>query len=208
MQMITISRQFGAGGAALAEALVARLGWRLIDRQLVTEVAGRLRLPEEEVAARNERVEHLSERVGTWLCDAFPEMMLPPWPPAAVASREVAAVVEAVLTEAAREPPVIVVGHGGQCLFADRPDAFHLRLRAPLADRAARAAARLGLTPEEAAEQARRRDADRRLYLRSRYGRDLEDPALYHLVADTSRVPIEILAELVAGLATRAGAGS
>ena len=205
MRLITISRQFGAGGADLAEALVARLGWRLIDRQLVTEVAHRLRLPEEEVAARDERVEHLSERVGTWLCDAFPEMMLPPWPPAAVESREVAAVVEAVLTEAAREPPVIVVGHGGQCLFAERSDAFHLRLRGSLADRAARVAGRLGLSPQEAAEEARRRDADRRLYLRARYGRDIEDPALYHLVADTSRIPIDALADLVAGLARREG---
>ena len=39
MAVITISRQFGAGGHTLGGSLAARLGYQLVDRELLLEIA-------------------------------------------------------------------------------------------------------------------------------------------------------------------------
>lgn len=200
LRLITLSRQFGAGASELAALLGGRLGWRVVDRELVAEVARRLAVPAPAVEAHEERVEALADRVGLVLADSFPEMLLPPWPPERVTAAEVARVVEAVLGEVLRELPAIVVGFGAQCLCARRDDALHLRLQAPLRARTARAVARLGISSEEAVEEAARRDEERRAYVRHHYGRDPDDPSLYHLVVDTAAVPLPALADLVVTL--------
>ena len=37
IRVITIEREFGAGGTAIAEKLAERLGWKLWDQALTTE---------------------------------------------------------------------------------------------------------------------------------------------------------------------------
>jgi hypothetical protein len=52
--LITISRQFGAGGSAVAAKVADALGWRVVDNELVERVAARRGSPE-DVATREER---------------------------------------------------------------------------------------------------------------------------------------------------------
>ena len=54
--LITISREFGAGGSLVAAHAARALGWRLVDNDFVTQVAARAGLPKATVAAREERV--------------------------------------------------------------------------------------------------------------------------------------------------------
>lgn len=102
--MVTVSREFGSGGGDLAARLATRLRWRLADRDLVRSVAERLGLPETEVSECDEHVEGIADRVGAYLADAFPEMLLPPPPRPPVEYRTVHVLVEATLREAARRP--------------------------------------------------------------------------------------------------------
>ena len=55
--IITISRQFGAGGSEVARRVAEALDWRLVDNDLVDRVAERAGLPPEEVAQRAGRPE-------------------------------------------------------------------------------------------------------------------------------------------------------
>ena len=61
--LITISRQFGAGGSLVAQLVAEKLGWSVIDNELVNEVARRIGKPAEEVAEREERVPSFVERL-------------------------------------------------------------------------------------------------------------------------------------------------
>src|SRR5438132_1252614 len=54
--VITITRQYGSGGSAVAKRAAESLGWTLIDNEFVEEVARRAGLPAEEVAQREEYV--------------------------------------------------------------------------------------------------------------------------------------------------------
>ena len=62
--LITISRQFGAGGSEVARRVAAALGWRVVDNELVEQVAARAGLPPERVAEREERVPDLRRAAG------------------------------------------------------------------------------------------------------------------------------------------------
>src|SRR5881392_3313234 len=61
---IAISRQVGARGAAVAQALGARLGWRVYDHELLDRIAQEMNV---EVAA----LKSLDEQGTNWLQDSL-----------------------------------------------------------------------------------------------------------------------------------------
>ena len=75
--IITISREFGAGGGEVAERLAQALGWTLVDNELIDEVAKRAGLAPEEVAEREERAPSFIERLSRTLASAMPEFVAP-----------------------------------------------------------------------------------------------------------------------------------
>lgn len=198
--LVTVSRQFGSGGSHLALALGRRLGWPVLeDVEIIRRVARRLGAPERDVEASDEHVPGLAERLGASLAGAFPEVLLPPDAPKLDVAR-VADAAAAVLEEAAADPPIIVVGHGGMCLFRERTDALHVRVVAPVAHRTAEVARRLDVDEKGAREEIRARDADRAAYIRRHFDVDWHDPTLYHLVLNSERVGPEAAAEAIAAL--------
>src|SRR5579872_5761439 len=48
-RIITISREYGSGGAAIAEILAKRLGWRLVDDPLIAEIATTAKISRETI---------------------------------------------------------------------------------------------------------------------------------------------------------------
>ena len=112
----------------------------------------------------------------------------------------VAAAARAVLLEAAKTPPVIIVGHGGNCLFRDRPDVLRVRVTAPFDVRVQRVARRTGVTEQRAAADIRRRDADRQQYLQRYYRSDMNDACGYDLQINTGTVPLESALQLILAL--------
>ena len=92
----------------------------------------------------------------------------------------------------------VLVGRGaGFLLPAD--STVHVRVVAPLPDRVAYLSQRLRLTAEEAAREARQRDARRAAYLGALTDDGIGDPTGYDLLVNTGRLSVEAAAELVAG---------
>jgi len=201
VDLITVSREFGAGGSDFARELGLRLRWPVLDRDLVHNVADRLRLDPRHI-------EPLDEQTSSWLTRLVASALLMPPPelPTAVEVRAtigadtVAEATRAAILAAAQSPPLIVVGHGSQCLFADRPGALHVRLIAPLARRVDRICRRETCDPAAAASIARRMDDARRAYVRRHYHVDLRDPLLYDVQVSTGSMTVEEAADLVAAI--------
>src|SRR5262245_52350003 len=63
MRAVTISREYGSGGGEISARLAARLGWRLVDHELVVRVAQELNMSEAEARERDEFAEGLFSRV-------------------------------------------------------------------------------------------------------------------------------------------------
>jgi cytidylate kinase len=68
MQAITISREYGSGGGEIAARLAHRLGWQLIDHEVVERVAQELGVSEAEAEEHDEYAESLASRI---LCSFF-----------------------------------------------------------------------------------------------------------------------------------------
>jgi cytidylate kinase len=74
---------------------------------------------------------------------------------------------------------------------------FHVRLDGPPERRVAQGAVVEGISEEQARERLRAADKARTAYVRRLYRTDPADPALYHLVIDSTALPLEVVTELV-----------
>lgn len=201
MGILTVSRQYGAGGMTVATAVAEALGYRFADREIVEQAAARVGLDGDLADHLDERVPALVEKVGLALAAASPEFGLVA-PPAAD-DRLLADEVRRVLESMASAGGFVVMGRGGQAALHDRPDAVHLQLVGELPDRVARVMRSQQLSEAEAREACRRVDAERAGYVRRFYGVDISDPLLYDAVLNTSRLGTDGAAEIGAKVARR-----
>lgn len=183
--VITISRQAGAGAHIVAEMLVARLQaraprgsppWTLFDRNLVTRVLEDHELPARLAAYMQE------DRIGA-IAETIDEMF-GLHPPAWTLVRETAD----TILHLAEIGNVIVIGRGANIITAKLDSAFHVRLVGSVPRRVAHVEEYRHLAPEAAARYVRDQDLGRTRYVKKYYGKDIDDPLLYHLVINTDRV--------------------
>jgi cytidylate kinase len=207
IQLITISREYGAGGSELGVLLGEMLGWPVLDHELVRQLAVRLKCEEGEVEAMDEHAPSLLERLAAAAVVTAPESRVhsSPW---TTDPDCIAAAAREVLLEAAQRPPLIVVGHGGNCLFRGRADVLRVRVTAPVEVRVRGVASRTGATAQQAAAEVRRRDADRQHYLQRYYRSDVNDACQYDLQINTATVPLDVAAQLILSVIRRETAGS
>ena len=184
--IVTVSRQYGAGGLSVAPAIAEALGFRFADREIVEQAAAKVGLDEDLAENLDERVPALVEKVGLALAAASPEFALVAPTPAD--DRLLADEVRRVLESMASAGGFVVLGRGGQAALQDRPDAVHLQLVGDPDDRAARIVRSQGVSEHEAKEACRRVDAERSGYVRRFYGVDIHDPLLYDAVLNTTRL--------------------
>jgi len=207
--VITITRQYGAGGSLVAQRVAEALGWTVIDNEFVGEVATRAGLAAEEVAAREERAPSLLERLSRTLAASAPEMFVPTATATVEPDEEaLLRVTERVIAEAAAHGRVVLVGRGATAFLATAPEratALHVYVVAPREVRVATVMSRFGLSESDAVKAVDDTDAARERYLERHYGRRRDDASNYHLVVNTAWLGYEGATEAVAHLARRQG---
>lgn len=209
MAVVTITRQYGAGGSLVARLVAERLGWTVIDNEFVGEVATRAGVPPEEVAAREERAPSLIERLAGALAVSAPEMFVP----AATADGEVdeerlIRITERVIGEAAAHGRVVLVGRGATAYLGTAGEgarALHAYVVAPRGDRIRTVVARLAVGEAEAAKAVDEIDAARERYLERYYRRRRDDAANYHVVVNTAWLGYDGAADVIVEVVKRRG---
>ena len=208
MPVITIGRQYGAGGATVGRMLADRLEADFLDSRIIDEVARRLQLPKEEVEAEDEQPGSLLARLLVALGSASTEPLIPAeagaaWTPPNAAPtfdtrKAVLQITQHVIQEAARSGNVVIVGRGGAYILRDEPGALHVFLRAPEAVRVKTLMERLSIASEdEARKRLKQTDENWTAYIRQVYGHDRTHPAHYDMVLDTGRLGYEATIESI-----------
>lgn len=206
MSVVTVSRQFGAGGLAVAPALAAALDYRLVDREIVEEAAWRLGVDPEVARARDERAPALVEEIGMALAAGTPPFAgapPPPVPEETMSDEALAETTRRVILSFADAGGYVILGRGAQAVLSDRLDACHVALVASPPDRIRRVAESRRLDERAAAALCEAVDADRAAYVRRFYGRDIRDPLLYDCVLNTSRLGLEDTVATAVGVSRR-----
>jgi cytidylate kinase len=185
VQNITISREYGSGGAEIARRVAERLGWKLIDSSLIEEIARLAKVTPEMARRYDERVNPWFERLIKAVWRGGFEGSASRVEAGAFDAEEMAQLAMRVIREAAGLGHAVIVGRGGQCILRDRQDTFHVSVHAPLELRVENLRRVFG--PEAGtAEQAEETDRRWAAYVRHYFGEDWKDPRLYHLVIDAS----------------------
>jgi len=204
MPIVTISREYGAGGLTIGCRVAESLGAELIDSVLVEEVARRLRIPEEQARRWDERREGVALRLLRSMRAAHPEYAAGSAAPEVLAGAtdpdEIERVVREVILEQARGGNAVIVGRGAAFLLPHGPGTHHFRVIAPRDWRLARVQEE-GEDPQEVARNVDRYDRERAAYVRHHFGCDPGDPLHYCLVLNTGRLGIEAAARLVEDIA-------
>jgi cytidylate kinase len=183
MNVITVSREYGAGGGEAARLLAEALGWQLLNRELLHQAAAVENVPDADLERLDEKALSLADRF----------RLHPPH------QHYLHGLTEAARTATARGN-VVLVGRGTRQLLGEAQGAFHLRLVAPRDWRVRRMAERAGWSLEQSQARCLEVDRTRERFTRYFFGPSAVRPEQFDLVANTGRVPLEDVVTCVAAL--------
>jgi cytidylate kinase len=183
-RLVTIEREYGCGGGAIAARLAERLGWKLWDQLITQEIARLAKVDAATVKRCDERMDSRLHRLaksfwrgsyerGTPIGDqVFDTDCMMSW-------------MQDIANRIAREGNAVVVGRGTPYLLREHPDAFHVFLYAPRAEKIRRTIAD-GRSEEEAEELVDSVDRERIAYVKHYFDADWPTRSLYHLMINTA----------------------
>ena len=162
MAIITIARQVASGGDEVAARVAGQLGFTLIDRPYIERMAAEHGVAATDLPETDEEANppHDERAPGTVHED----------------------LVEMVLLDLAEKEDLVILGRGGQFLFAGCPGALHVRIVASPEVRMQRLVQTDAIPDVEARARIAAADRERSEYIRERFGKDWADPLHYDLV--------------------------
>lgn len=208
MAVITISRQYGSGGREIATRVCELLGYRYLDKLLITQVASEVGLSGKELADFSEEHGKVRNFLGRLLRPSPHDFMR-----VSVRSRDAsgaeiltvkhldetrcASLVRSAIHKAYQHGDVVIVGRGGQAILQKMRGVLHVRLEALMGNRILRIQEGEGVNAEEARHLAIQQDQASAQYLKRLFGIRWDDPTLYHLLINTGKWELETAAQII-----------
>ncbi len=217
MSVITISRQYGSGGDAIAERVCTLLGYRLFDKHLIAEAATEAGISEQEILDYSEDHYKVKTFYDRLLGASRPIAVARVWVEDSQGMRvadqmnlseeNVIALVQVAIVKAYEAGNMVIVGRGGQMVLKNNAGVLHVRIEAPKEERIQRLKLQLkgdkavpldNLETRRAAQDIiEMHDGASADYLRHFYGVDWADPALYHAVLNTGKLNVDQAALMI-----------
>jgi cytidylate kinase len=203
MTLITLSAPYGAGGSQIGPEVARQLGVPFLDRAIPTAVAERLSLPLDEAVERDESAGGPLTRMTIWLGQVGQAFGAPgAIPVESVEDEDYRRATEHVLRDCAGTPDgAVILGRAGAIVLREHPGALHVRLDGPVEARIRQGMAVEGVDRETAERHIDETDKARRAYVNHFYRCDPREASLYHLVIDSTAIPLGACAELIVGAA-------
>jgi cytidylate kinase len=203
LRTITVSATYGAGGSIIAPRLAERVGLPFLDRLVPALASGSGEGGHEPTCGEGLNDEERAQTpLSRWVSHLvrLPSVVGTPVPgPESFPDRDrLRKEAEASIDKMVSRSGAVLLGRAGAVVLAGHPSAFHIRLDGP-ADRRVAQAMSLEHIDEPAARQ-RQSEADRarRVYVQRLYDRDSADPALYHVVLDSTALALAACVDLLA----------
>ena len=196
-RLITVSASYGTGGSVVAPALAKRLGLPFLQRVTTSEGQAAEPGPCDEQLTEEELKATPIHRLLASFTHAMPVGPTVSPPSAHHQDQRIRGYGETGIVR-------LLAGGGGGVILGraaavvlGKDRGFHVRLDGPTARRVVQGAVVEGITEEQAQERLRAADKARTAYVRRLYRTDPADPALYHLVIDSTAMPLEVVIEIV-----------
>ena len=189
MPIVTIAHETGSGGPDIGMALAERLGYRYVDREMLSQAAKQYGVVEDKLEKLDETKPSLFERFD-------------------VETRQYITVLQSGLLDVAEHDNVVINSRGGQILLRGISHVLRVRVIAPFDIRVKRVVKKMEAQGENVdqrttAEMVRRSDNEKSGRIRYLYDVDWNDPALYDLVINTEKLTVSAAVDLIHGVVRR-----
>ncbi len=183
-RLVTIEREYGCGGGAIAAELARRLGWKLWDQLLTEEIARVAKVDPSAVSRCEERMDSSFYRLAKTFWRGTSERSSPLGNQVFDSDRMVL-LMEQITARIAQEGNAVVVGRGAPYFLREQPDAFHVFLYAPRAEKLRRLL-QDECTKSEAEDLVDTVDRERIAFVKHYFDADWPTRSLYHLMINTA----------------------
>lgn len=225
MPVITISREFGAGGTFIALKLAEAIGGTCVEKEIIHEIAQKMGKSHEDL---NDFDQDSYNRVGVFFQEALSSIAkggrvfhpfgmgpldwestsyyVPSFPDQDYKHDEYIDVLTAVIKDLAAKGNVVILGRGAGRILQDLPDTTHIRIVADMKDRIARIMDEQKVDEAKATEIIEKKDAAASAFISDFFDVDWNDPHLYHLTLNTSRIAPEAALPMLLAAVKRSAA--
>jgi len=190
-RFISIARDVGALGDAVASELARHLHWHVFDKEIVDFIA-------QDSRVRQHLVRELDERSQNLIHDTLQRLLLMA-EGISFGNEEYHEALLRTLAYIAARGKAILVGRGGAYALRGGPG-LHLRIVASQETRIERLAQRWLVSPDEARRRMQQIDSERRSFIHRHFRQDLGDLHFYDAVFDTDRLSVEQIVHAVLGV--------
>ena len=196
VRLITVSASYGAGGSVVAPALAERLGLPFLQR--VTTSEGHPAPPgpcDEQMTAEEVKATPVHRLLASFT-EAMPAGPTQSPPSIHHQDHDLRSHGEAGIQRLLVTGGGVILGRAAAVVLG-KDRGYHVRLDGPPERRIAQGAVIEGVGEQEARARLRTADKARTAYVRRLYRTDPADPSLYHLVIDSTAIPLDTVIELI-----------
>ncbi len=202
MAVITISRQFGAGGITLGESVAKKLGYAFYYDEIIEMIAERAKVSEEGVAAiENESGGRLMNFISGIVPRSLVETIFDTGKEY-MEKNEYVDLLSTIMKKIAAEGNAVVVGRAGAHFLQDQENVYHVLIVADQKDRVKFMQKHYDLSPDKALEAVKKEDSRRKILFRILGIENYDLPDIYHLVLNMSKIDLQLACELICELPT------
>ena len=195
INIITISRQYGAGGSELGLLLSEKLEIPLYNHQILAEISRGTGIRENVLRAADERMDNFqANRLIEFLPSEEREALEAD---TVFNQKTLYTIQENTIRSLAQNGPCVFVGRLADYALREREDVLAVFLYAPKEWRVRRMMRMENIPGDEAARKRRRIDRERRSYCKYYTGREWDDCSRYDYMFNTSSLKLETIAEIL-----------
>ena len=196
VRLITVSASYGTGGSVVAPALAERLGLPFLQRVTTSEGHPAEPGPCDEQLTEEELKATPIHRLLASFTHAMPVGPTVSPPSAHHQDQRIRGYGETGILRLLAGGGGVILGRAAAVVLG-KDRGFHVRLDGPPDRRVVQGAVVEGISEEQAQERLRAADKARTAYVRRLYRCDPADPSLYHLVIDSTAIPLDTVVELI-----------
>ncbi len=200
MAVITISRHFGAGGRTLGRHVAEKLGYLFEDDAIIQEIARKVKVSTSSVKGHEQTAGSLISRMLTTVVNRSYMERLTGENIGYMDEDVYVETLTEVISEFAKKDNVVLLGRGSQYILKDAENVYHVLMVAAEPDRIDFMQKTYGLSAQKARQAVEQGDK-RRGNLYAKFAKSgYDDPTLYHMCLNMSRIPMDRAVNLVCEL--------
>ena len=200
MAVLSISRQFGAGGWTLGKSISKKLGYKFVSSQIINEMA-------KEANVSTEWIKGVEKHAGDWLMRFVNKFVNGGFIEKHVGEsktdfdeKKYVKFLQSIVNRIADEDNVVILGRGSQYILQGRENVVHLLLVADFDDRIKFLEKMWKLKKKDAEKEIQIREKRRDSFMKYFELGPPNSPNLYHMVINTSKIDFDQTKKIVTNL--------